>query len=150
MLPDASDPPPMDEPIDESAALRKPGPLACPKCRGPMAPVSFEEVEVDRCKTCGGLWFDLLEHEDLKAIPGAEVLDSGDPDVGARFDSVGLIRCPVDDSLMVRMVDKAQPSLWFESCPLCFGVFFDAGEFSDFREDSLRLLIIRHRRQRPL
>jgi Zn-finger nucleic acid-binding protein len=48
------------------------------------------------------------------------------------------------------MVDKAQPSLWFESCPLCFGVFFDAGEFSDFREESLRLLIIRHRRQRPL
>jgi len=115
-----------------------------------MAPVSFGEVVVDRCLTCGGLWFDLLEHEDLKAVPGAEAVDTGDPGVGARFDTVGLIRCPVDDSLMVRMVDKAQPSLWFESCPLCFGVFFDAGEFSDFREDNLRLLIIRHRRQRPL
>lgn len=140
----------MDEPIDESDVLRNPGPLACPKCRGIMAPVTFNEIVIDRCQTCGGLWFDLLEHEDLKAAPGAEALDSGDPALGARYDRVGLIRCPVDNSPMVRMVDKARPSLWFESCPLCFGVFFDAGEFSDFREESLRHLLIRDRRQRPL
>ncbi len=130
--------------------LRTPGPLVCPKCKGALAPVAFGEVVIDRCLTCGGLWFDMLEHEDLRTAAGAEAIDSGDPGLGARYDHVGLIRCPVDDALMVRMVDKAQPRLWFESCPLCFGVFFDAGEFSDFRDESLRHLILRHRRRRPL
>jgi Zn-finger nucleic acid-binding protein len=140
----------MDDTIDESAVLRKPGPLLCPKCRAPMTPVTFEAVVVDRCTTCGGLWFDLLEHEDLKAVPGAEAIDTGNPEVGARYDQVGRIRCPVDDAPMIRMVDKGQPSLWVESCPLCYGVFFDAGEFSEFREENLSRLLIRHRRHRPL
>jgi Zn-finger nucleic acid-binding protein len=115
-----------------------------------MQPVEFGGTEVDRCTTCGGLWFDMLEHEDLRTRPGAESIDSGDPALGARYDNVGLVRCPVDDQAMVRMVDRAQPSLWFESCPLCFGVFFDAGEFKDFREESVQNLFVRRRRHRPL
>jgi Zn-finger nucleic acid-binding protein len=48
------------------------------------------------------------------------------------------------------MVDTAQPTLWFESCPLCYGVFFDAGEFSEFREENISKLFVRHRRHRVL
>ena len=115
-----------------------------------MTPVRFAGTEVDRCSSCGGLWFDMLEHEDLRPLAGADSIDSGDPSLGARFDNVGLVRCPVDAQPMVRMVDRAQPSLWFESCPLCFGVFFDAGEFTNFREENVRNLFVRRRRQRPL
>jgi Zn-finger nucleic acid-binding protein len=115
-----------------------------------MTTVPFAGIEVDRCGSCGGLWFDLLEHEDLRAKPGAETLDTGDPEVGARFDQVGLVRCPIDLQPMVRMVDRSQPSLWFESCPICYGVFFDAGEFTEFREENLQNLFVRRRRQRPL
>jgi Zn-finger nucleic acid-binding protein len=115
-----------------------------------MIAVQFGGVEVDRCSGCGGLWFDLLEHEELRTTPGAGVIDSGDPALGARYDAVGLIRCPVDAEPMVRMVDRAQPTLWLESCPLCFGVFFDAGEFSDFREENVRNLLVRTRRHRQL
>jgi Zn-finger nucleic acid-binding protein len=31
-----------------------------------MEVVRFEDIEVDRCVRCGGLWFDALEHEELK------------------------------------------------------------------------------------
>jgi Zn-finger nucleic acid-binding protein len=113
-----------------------------------MEPVRLADTEIDRCRGCGGLWFDMLEHEDLRTVPAAATLDTGDPAVGARYDRVGLVRCPVDNQPMVRMVDRAKPDLWFESCPLCYGVFFDAGEFSAFREDDVRDLFVRHRRRR--
>jgi Zn-finger nucleic acid-binding protein len=140
----------MDTPLDDLASLRPAGPLRCPKCRATMAAVPFAGVEVDRCTGCGGLWFDMLEHEQLKDQEGSEAIDSGDRELGARYDKVGLVRCPIDDQQMVRMVDRAQPTLWFESCPLCYGVFFDAGEFAEYREDRLRNLFVRHRRRRPL
>jgi Zn-finger nucleic acid-binding protein len=115
-----------------------------------MAPVRMAETEIDRCTGCGGLWFDMLEQEDLRAVPGADALDSGDRSLGARYDRVGLVRCPVDGQTMVRQVDRAQPSLWFESCPFCYGVFFDAGEFVEFREEHLGDLFRRRRRHRSL
>jgi Zn-finger nucleic acid-binding protein len=140
----------MADEIVEGAELREPGPLQCPKCRAVMAPVVFAGVEVDRCTGCGGIWFDLLEQEDLKRVKGSEAIDTGDPGVGRQFDRVGLIRCPVDAEPMVRMVDKGQPSLWLESCPVCYGMFFDAGEFADYKAERVRDLVFRHRRKRPL
>jgi Zn-finger nucleic acid-binding protein len=138
-----------DDPIDDLSP-RGPGPLQCPKCRAAMGAVALAGIEVDRCTGCGGLWFDLLEHEDLKGAPGAGTLDSGDPSTGQRYDQVGLVRCPVDGAPMVRMVDKAQPTLWLESCPVCYGTFFDAGEFREFSEENLRDMVLRRRRHRPL
>jgi uncharacterized protein len=138
-----------EDSIDETG-LRSPGPLSCPKCRAQMATVTVAGTEVDRCTGCGGLWFDLLEHEDLRHAPGSETLDSGDPSTGRRYNQVGLIRCPVDGEPMVRMVEKGQPALWLESCPLCYGTFFDAGEFREFSEESLLDMVLRRRRQRPL
>lgn len=130
--------------------LRPPGPLHCPKCHAAMEAVTLVDVEVDRCTGCRGLWFDMLEHEDLKRAGQAEVVDTGDPRTGERYDQVGLIRCPVDGEPMIRMVDTAQPELWLESCPVCYGTFFDAGEFREFADVHLRDLVVRHRRPRPL
>ena len=129
---------------------RPPGPLRCPKCRSEMALVTFRGIEVDRCTGCAGLWFDLLEQEDLRRRSAAHAIDTGDPAVGHQYDKVGLIRCPLDGQPMVRMVDKSQPSLWLESCPSCHGMFFDAGEFRDFSEARVRDMVLRQRRKRPL
>jgi Zn-finger nucleic acid-binding protein len=38
---------------------------------------------------------------------------------------------------MVKMVDKDQPHIWYEQCHSCFGVYFDAGEFNDYKHRSL-------------
>ena len=38
---------------------------------------------------------------------------------------------------MIRMVDHRHPHLWYESCTVCYGVFFDAGEFRDYKEHSI-------------
>lgn len=110
--------------------------MICPKCHEKLEMISFEGVEVDRCTGCKGLWFDNLEHEKLKKMKGSEAIDIGDPKVGAEADKMGKIDCPKCKVAMIRMVDPQQPHIWFESCHLCSGVYFDAGEFRDFKQES--------------
>lgn len=124
--------------------------MDCPKCGHAMEQVVYADIEVDRCTLCKGLWFDMLEHEQLKEIRGAEAIDSGDREVGALFNRDDRICCPRCRSRMIRMVDPEQPHIWYESCGACHGVFFDAGEFTDYKRhtpiDLLRRLRARERR----
>jgi hypothetical protein len=74
------------------------------------------------------------------------VLDSGDPKLqpgdalasllgtSARLDE---IKCPEDETLMDKVADEKQTHIWYESCPMCDGMFFDAGEFTDLKFDTL-------------
>jgi Zn-finger nucleic acid-binding protein len=122
--------------------------MECPKCQARMEVVRFEDIEVDRCVRCGGLWFDVLEHEELRGRAGSEAIDAGPTWQAAMHDVQGKVLCPIDGALMVRMVDAAQPHIWVESCPVCRGTFFDAGEFTDFKERSIGELLRRQRRER--
>ena len=111
--------------------------MKCPKCEAEMEKVVFQNIEVDRCTNCRGIWFDRLEHESLKQLKGSEDIDVGAPEKGKEFNRVDKINCPVCHTIMVRMVDAGQPHIWFEKCASCDGVFFDAGEFTDFKEHTL-------------
>ena len=107
--------------------------MQCPKCQSPFEKIETKDGVVDRCSGCKGLWFDNMEHEDLKQH--AEALDAGDAAVGAKHNDNDRIRCPVcPNSPMIRMVDVKQPHIWFESCTVCYGRFYDAGEYRDFAE----------------
>ena len=110
--------------------------MQCPKCAAAMEAVSYEGIEIDRCTSCKGIWFDMLEHEDLKNISGSEAIDTGSPDVGTEQDGKYRISCPVCKEPLIRMVVSAQPHISYEACTVCYGVYFDAGEFTDFREET--------------
>ncbi len=110
--------------------------MICPKCQVEMDKLSTPDAEVDRCSQCNGLWFDMLEHTDVKAI--AKQIDIGDAATGEKFNKIDKISCPVCvNSALIRMVEAGQAHIWFESCPRCFGRFYDAGEFRDAAEFSL-------------
>jgi len=111
--------------------------MECPKCAQFMEKVTFSDIEIDRCTHCGGMWFDMLEHEQLKKIKGSESIDIGDKALGKQYNEVDKINCPVCNTAMIRMVDKEQHHLWYEACATCYGVYFDAGEFKDFKKDTL-------------
>ncbi len=111
--------------------------MKCPKCQAEMKKIEFEGVEVDRCTGCYGIWFDFQEQQQLKARPGARQIDSGDPAVGGTMNRIDTIDCPRDGTRLTRMVDRVQPHLWYEACPTCYGVFFDAGEFKDYSRHTL-------------
>ncbi len=115
--------------------------IRCPKCAGVMKIIQFRTIAVDRCKHCGGLWFDALEVDWLKAEEGSEAIDAGDPEIGKRQNQIDLINCPICVAPMIRMVDVRQPHIWYEKCAICAGVYFDAGEFKDLKEYTTEELI---------
>ncbi|MBT8100822.1 MAG: zf-TFIIB domain-containing protein [Gammaproteobacteria bacterium] len=111
--------------------------MLCPKCSENMQLITYAGIDVERCDGCKGLWFDMVEHEHLAAIEGSEAIDTGSAEIGARFNKIDDIECPHCNSPMLRMVDARQPHIWYEACPTCYGVFFDAGEFRDYKEKTI-------------
>lgn len=123
--------------------------MHCPKCEGPFEKVTHGGIEVDRCRDCKGIWFDLLEREKLLKLEGSETIDVGDPKLGDYWNDTEKIDCPVCRTPMIRMVDADQPHVRYEACGTCNGVFLDAGEFKDLKEhtllDHLKDLFVRER-----
>jgi Zn-finger nucleic acid-binding protein len=116
-----------------------PKPFSCPKCGSPMQAVVVDEFAIDRCDGCGGLWFDLREHErmaDSSAVDAAAV-DTGDASRGAEQNARRDIDCPVCHVRMLKLSVPDQLHIKYESCPVCFGAFFDAGEFRDYAKRSV-------------
>lgn len=110
--------------------------MLCPKCHQEMKSAAFKDVKYDQCKGCGGLWFDALEAEDLVEIEGAAKVDTGDSVKGAELNGTRKIECPVCNVRMHRVHDVQQPHIQLETCGVCHGTFFDAGEFTDFAQET--------------
>jgi len=108
--------------------------MKCPKCESKFEKISYQEIEVVRCLGCRGLWFDMLKKEDLVRIEESESIDIGSERIGEEFDELRHIECPRCSVEMLPMVDKDQYHIHYESCPVCYGTFFDAGEFRDLKE----------------
>jgi len=111
--------------------------MNCPKCHSKFETITYGEIQVERCLGCQGLWFDMLEKEDLVKIEGSESIDIGNDQVGEEYDDMRNINCPHCNVKMIPMVDKDQDHIKYESCPVCYGTYFDAGEFRDLKEHTV-------------
>ncbi len=110
--------------------------LNCPKCNGHLKTVTYHNVEVDRCEQCHGIWFDFLEAETLKKIAGSEILDLGTVDSSLSGDRTSEeLHCPRCQEPMIQMLDIDKERLWYEKCPNCQGIWLDAGEFNQFKQN---------------
>jgi len=110
--------------------------LKCPKCHHGMTEITHGEIAIDRCSNCHGLWFDADEAHQLKQLPGSHVVDDGHAETGVVWDSHAEIDCPHCGKRMEQSSDAKQKHIWYEICPE-HGMFMDAGEFRDFREETL-------------
>ncbi len=108
--------------------------MQCPKCQKKMEEVECNEVMVDRCVACHGIWFDKGEAEALSEGWIAEFLDTGDPNIGETMDAIDTINCPRCGTLMKRFFDVEGSQLQYEECDE-HGKFFDAGEFTLWAEN---------------
>ncbi|MEQ9000117.1 MAG: zf-TFIIB domain-containing protein [Coleofasciculus sp. B1-GNL1-01] len=112
--------------------------MKCPKCQGSLESVVYADIEVDRCADCHGIWFDSQEAQTLKTIEGSEAIDTGDPKIGSKFNAIEDIDCPKCKARMTKMVDLKQSHIWYEKCPICYGIWFDAGEFKDYKQEDIQ------------
>ena len=110
--------------------------MKCPKCRTEtLRALVVDDTEVDRCRTCDGIWFDpgelgsLLDSNEerlspLLAQPAAE---------GAHDQRAGC--CPRHPSAtMLQIKSMRNREVAVETCPLCRGIWLDGGEFLRIRE----------------
>jgi len=113
------------------------GAMRCPKCRADMEQVMIDDIEIDRCSSCHGLWFDAGELGKLRTKEAAAALDIGDIKTGKAQNKIEHYRCPRCAGPMNRLVDPEQTHIWFEQCGSCRGTFFDAGELTDLATASM-------------
>ena len=74
-----------------------------------MDTISINDVEVDRCEKCHGLFFDHLEKETLRSMEGAESIDIGDDFVGATCNEILDVACP---KCQTKMPDQNARPKW--------------------------------------
>ena len=93
-------------------------------------------MTVDRCTNCKGIWFDPGEAETLKGKWMSEFIDSGDPEIGKKYNKIVDINCPRCEKPMAKVAEPSQPHIWYETC-VDHGMFLDAGEFTDYKYETL-------------
>jgi uncharacterized protein len=112
--------------------------MRCPKCPGTLEPKTYgRKITVQRCTDCGGLFCKPAVLVEMKKEWMADaVLDTGDAKLGQALNKLDDVNCPECGTRMDKVSDERQTHIWFEQCPSCEGMFFDAGEFSDLKYDT--------------
>lgn len=95
------------------------------------------DVIIDKCERCSGIWFDSGEAEKLKDEWTSVTLDDGDKNIGKIYNEITSIDCPRCMKAMQSINDPKQHHIQYEVCRE-HGIFMDAGEFSDYREITLK------------
>jgi uncharacterized protein len=110
--------------------------LHCPKCQANLERVNIGTLQVERCTNCHGLWFDVLEWDDARGREETARLDRSDVEVIQSNDANRIvIHCPkCETTPLTRLEIPTHPGLQIDKCSRCYGAFFDAGEFLEYRE----------------
>jgi Zn-finger nucleic acid-binding protein len=103
--------------------------MECPVCRVPLIVVERDEIEVDYCIACHGLWFDEGEIEILAEKSGVTIdlafLDRQEPSAS----SERYLRCPRCRKKMSKIdLHRESDPLIIDACPARHGIWFDQGE----------------------
>ncbi|AQQ09061.1 hypothetical protein L21SP3_00859 [Sedimentisphaera cyanobacteriorum] len=95
--------------------------MECPVCKEPMIILELDEVEIDYCAQCSGIWLDSGELELLLGEAG-ESLALEKAEVGEKS-----LRCPICMRKMKKVYMGSEKVL-IDSCPAGHGLWFDEGE----------------------
>ena len=110
--------------------------MQCPKCYGEMELVSDETItNVNRCGTCHGFHFELLNQQNLDDVTQYVHLDTGVDSFGDEYNEMVYVECPKCDMIMDQRSIDDPAKIRFELCIACHATFLDAGEFREYMSD---------------
>ncbi len=103
--------------------------MKCPVCKVPTYAVEHDQIELDLCPDCRGIWFDagelelLLEEGDAATLTAAgEFAEASRP-------------CPLCDEKMNKVNIGPSQRVLIDTCPRGCGVWFDDNELQELTED---------------
>ena len=98
--------------------------MDCPRCETALHEMKLDEVVLDRCAGCGGIWFDFAELERILSRESRalrELLPEGGAHEQPEEDS---LRCPRCRGTLIRM--RASPGrVIYYGCLTCYGRWLD-------------------------
>jgi Zn-finger nucleic acid-binding protein len=102
--------------------------MICPVCRQSMLDIEYNNIELDYCEKCKGVWFDAGELEVL--------LESEKPDVFIKEmlekGEVSCVedkrKCPLCAQKMKKSTLGQEPEVLVDVCPRAEGIWLDGGE----------------------
>ncbi len=110
--------------------------MKCPKCDGELKAKRIEDVEVDQCVKCSGIWFDFDELEQVLDKAVQEELknkvenNEGDDDKRAACPKCG------GAGKMINLVNPAH-NIHIDKCTVCYGQWLDGGEYEKMKSKSI-------------
>ncbi len=101
--------------------------MNCPHCNVALGEVKVDEVVLDRCPECGGIWFDfaLLERVLSRESHALRtLLPESSTHGGVEEDT---LNCPRCGDTLIRMRASAEPVVYY-GCLTCYGRWLDGSE----------------------
>jgi len=104
--------------------------MNCPCCNDPMLVLELEQVEVDYCESCGGIWLDSGELELLMENSSEKdrIFRSFQVDKENRETRR---KCPICLKKMDKVFCGEAKNVLLDKCPNGHGIWFDEGELHD-------------------
>jgi Zn-finger nucleic acid-binding protein len=105
--------------------------MICPTCKSDMIVVEHNNIELDYCPRCHGVWFDsgeldlLLESMSLESpsLLFSNILNSKEAESSEKKR-----RCPICGQKMKKTTIGQQPEILIDVCRQGNGLWFDGGE----------------------
>ncbi|MCW8140070.1 MAG: zf-TFIIB domain-containing protein [Planctomycetota bacterium] len=115
--------------------------MNCSGCGGKMEEVVVDDVTIDRCERCGGVWLDAGEADDLARrgpVSPADEMRRKKYDLLRQWKTADDPRptervCPRCDEHLARVNYKQVPGLLVDKCPKDCGLYLDKGELEKIR-----------------
>ncbi|MFZ1519839.1 MAG: zf-TFIIB domain-containing protein [Ignavibacteriaceae bacterium] len=107
--------------------------MNCPACKNPMIILELNQVEIDYCNSCKGIWLDsgelelIFSNSDKKSIDDSFIPKSNHPEVGRR--------CPICKKKMEK-VEFESSGIILDRCTNNHGLWFDNGELKSLLKTS--------------
>ena len=104
--------------------------MRCPACSNPLIVLELNEIEIDYCTSCEGIWLDSGELELL--LEGSAEKDkllasfTPDPEHEEKH-----IKCPICKNKMKKVVVDSVHKITLDECKKKCGLWFDKGELLD-------------------
>ena len=107
--------------------------MRCPVCKVDMVVLEFEQVEIDYCFECRGVWLDGGELDAIGRRAGAlrnELLAALETAAAQPTPGRGKRRCPVCRKTLARATTPGDRPVVLDRCERGHGLWFDRGELA--------------------
>lgn len=107
--------------------------MQCPVCQVPTLVIEREDIELDYCARCQGVWFDAGELELL--VEKLDIAPEGDILAGMGHAPAGSgeekeRKCPLCRRKMEKVALGRDPEIIVDRCDRQDGIWFDGGELA--------------------